>query len=108
MIAQTPYMERPRERCLSAGADALSVRECLAIVLGTGPKAVGCLGLASHLLEGFGAKDDLDDEVLLFHVIDRPELLGGLQCKGLGPVGRSRLLALFSIARRYVTFRLEN
>jgi DNA repair protein RadC len=54
LIRDLPEMDRPRERLQSAGADALSVAELLAIVLRTGTARESALALATRLLARFG------------------------------------------------------
>lgn len=49
-----PLEERPRERLLQQGADALSIAELLAILLGTGVKGKSVLLLAQEMLLHFG------------------------------------------------------
>lgn len=46
--------ERPRERFATAGAAAVSARELIAILLRTGARGQGALGLADRLLAEFG------------------------------------------------------
>ena len=49
-IAAVPLHERPRERLLACGAEALTERELLALVLRNGTQGVSALDLASALL----------------------------------------------------------
>lgn len=111
MMQDLPEFERPRERCLRAGADSLSLRECLAVILGSGPKGIGCLGLASQVLRisSGHVEEDTDVERAFFLSMEGP---GGVgfesvlsQVSGLGPAGQARLLACFEVARRYLNFR---
>lgn len=98
--------ERPRERCLSDGAKTLSLRECLAILLGSGPRGQGCLGLAHQIVErpGGGLSDE-DEERAFFiamEVASKTHLQG---IKGLGDAGQARILAAFELGRRYALHR---
>ena len=54
LIRDLPETERPRERLQSAGPNALSVAELLAIVLRTGTARESALALATRLLARFG------------------------------------------------------
>lgn len=90
--------ERPRERCLEHGPECLSVRELLAIIIGSGPQGKGCLGLAEEILNRGGQESDLfrqwsEEGSLLLNDIS-----------GLGEAGKARLLATFELARRYAQF----
>ena len=49
-LAQWPEAERPRERLLRHGAEALSSAELLAILLRTGTRGQSAVGLALQLL----------------------------------------------------------
>ena len=53
-LAQIPKEERPRERLLQQGSDALSLTELLAICLGSGRRGVSVIRLAEELLARFG------------------------------------------------------
>jgi DNA repair protein RadC len=106
MIETTPCEERPRERCLSKGPESLSLRECLALVVGTGPKGLGCMGVASEILARPGSGlSNADEERALFHAIEL-RASGVLDnVSGLGDASRARILAVFELARRYALHR---
>ena len=53
-ISRWPRGERPRERLLTLGAQALSDAELLAVVLGTGSGGANALDIARQLLGHFG------------------------------------------------------
>ena len=50
-LLDLPAEDRPRERLLRHGAGALSNRELLAVVLGTGTRNASALDVAASLLE---------------------------------------------------------
>ena len=90
LIRDLPDRERPRERLVAHGADALSDAEHLAIILRTGLKGVSALDVARQLLQKFGNLSRLSNATL-------DELQ---QIKG---VGRDKAIALksaFTLARR--------
>jgi DNA repair protein RadC len=91
---------------LETGPTCLSLRECLAILLGSGPPGLGCLGLAGQILEKPGkGLGNSEEERAFFTAI---ELLGITHLKnlpGLGPAGQARILAAFELGRRYAFFR---
>jgi DNA repair protein RadC len=98
--------ERPRERCLQHGARCLSLRECLAVLFGSGPPGRGALGLASDVLErpGSGFEDE-EAERALFTALEISPLAHLEGIRGLGEAHRARLLAAFELGRRYADHR---
>ena len=89
-IKDLPDSERPRERLVEKGADALKNSELIAILLRTGLKGVSAIQVAEQLLQKFGTLDNLSRAGL-------PDLR---QIKG---VGRDKAIALksaFTLARR--------
>lgn len=53
-IHDLPVSERPRERLLNLGSEALSAQEILALVLGRGIAGESVMVTAQRLLSGFG------------------------------------------------------
>lgn len=99
MIEHLPFSERPRERCLTWGAESLSLRECFALILGSGPRGKGCLGLAGDILRVQGEHLPGDEERFLYQWLAvGPALLDAVS--GLGEAQKARLLACFEIAKR--------
>jgi DNA repair protein RadC len=89
-IKDLPLPERPRERLVALGADALRNAELLAILLRTGAKGVSVVQVAELLIQRFGTLDGL-----------ARASLGDLQ-KTSG-IGRDKAIALksaFTLARR--------
>lgn len=101
-ISALPHTERPRERCLEHGPETLSLRECVAVILGTGPRGKGCLGTAEEIVDRPGkGLSGYEQEHAFFLAM---ESLGENYLKnigGLGPAGRSRLLAAMEFGKRY-------
>src|SRR5690606_41743841 len=60
-LRQLPHNQRPRERMISYGADALSHAELLAILIRTGTKNQSAVELATNLLQQCGSLRDLVD-----------------------------------------------
>lgn len=106
MIEVTPPSERPRERCLQRGPQALSLRECLALILGSGPPRIGCLGLANRILlrpgEGLAVGEE---ERAFFNAMESSPTALVHEVEGIGPAQQARLLAAFELGRRYSLFR---
>lgn len=58
-ISDIPLNERPRERLIAYGAEALTDAELLAIFLRTGRKGISSIALAHELLDKFGGLNNL-------------------------------------------------
>lgn len=82
-----PPEERPRERLMRQGIDALSLIELLAIILGQGTQGKSVLELAKELLVHFGSVEKLFDA-------SPAELM---QIKGIGRAKAVQLKAVFGI-----------
>ncbi|MEZ4742816.1 MAG: JAB domain-containing protein [Bdellovibrionota bacterium] len=104
MIHKIPIEDRPRERCLNEGPHTLSLKECLAIIIGSGPRGKGCIGIAESIL--YKCAHSKNGEQQLFHLLTANPLTILENIEGLGPAGKSRILATFEIAVRYAKFRL--
>lgn len=89
MGAMLPH-ERPRERLLAAGAEALTERELLALVLRNGTQGTSALDLAAELLSEYGSLARLADAL--------PEELATR--RGVGPAKAATLVAAFALSRR--------
>ncbi len=92
-----PADQRPREKLLARGAAALADAELLALLLRTGYKGRGVVGLAEDVLthcEGFAGL-----------LNTTPEALKGI--KGLGPAKCAELMAVMEMARRALAQQLQ-
>src|SRR5690606_8239081 len=90
VIRELPAHERPRERLLNEGAQALSNRELLAILLGSGAPGKSALTLADHLLrkaESLRGLARMDVEELR-------------EIKGIGLAKAAQIKAAVELARR--------
>lgn len=87
-LCDLPIQERPRERLLQYGVDALSLTELLAILLSTGTKGKSVLHLAQEILAKFGSVERL----LEASVAELCEV------KGVGKAKAIQLRAAFGIA----------
>lgn len=90
LMAAVPRHERPRERLLQRGIDALSERELLALVLRNGSPGASALDLAGELMAEYGGLAALASA--------RPEELAAR--KGIGPAKAAALVAAFQLCRR--------
>ena len=98
-MRQTGWLpaERPRERLLEAGPQALSDSELVAILLGTGMRGESATEVARRLLGEWGSLTALLGSTAA-------ELA---RAKGVGPARGARLVAALEIGRRYLGAPLE-
>ncbi len=89
-IRDLPLSERPRERLVAEGADALSNADHIAIILRTGLKGMSAIDVANHLLKTFGTLDNLA----------RATLEDLQRIKGIGRDKAIALQSAFTLARR--------
>lgn len=96
-ITDWPVDERPREKLLRRGPDALSDAELLAIFLRTGRQGLTAVDLARQLLREFGGLRALlesDAEAFTAHA-------------GLGTAKYAQLQAIIAMARRHLWAELD-
>ena len=89
-MQRLPEHERPRERLMRHGAEAMSTAELIAIVLGSGTKSIPVLHLAQELVMHFGSLQRLAEATF-------EELC---QIKGVGSAKALQLQACFSLGIR--------
>ncbi len=93
MLADLDPDQRPRERMLRLGADALSDVELVALLLGSGRRGASALDTARDLLVAHGGLAGLAHA-------DPPALL---RSPGVGPAKATRVVAALALARRFGT-----
>lgn len=100
-----PEADRPRERLLRHGPEAMATAELLAIILGSGMKNMPVLQLAQQIVARFGTLQQMSEATI-------PELC---QIRGLGKAKALQLKAAFSLGSRLarqttlpVKYRIEN
>ncbi|BCR03317.1 UPF0758 protein [Desulfuromonas versatilis] len=98
-IKDWPEEERPREKLIQRGAEALTDAELLALVLRTGDGSgkTSALDLARSLLGRFGSLRHLAQATTA-------ELC---QSRGIGPAKAAELQAVFQLARRFSDQKLR-
>jgi DNA repair protein RadC len=97
LIRELPEDERPRERLLSQGSEALSDAELLAVLLRTGTRGKSAVQLATELLvEAEGLTGLLGTT---YHEVRRP---------GLGKAKAATLLAGIELGRRLARAKLPD
>ena len=89
-IHDIPENDRPRERLLRLGPQALSDAELLALFINTGTKGENALEIGQRLLREYGSLRDLS----------RMEPAALTKIKALGPAKAAKLAATFEIGRR--------
>lgn len=96
-IIDWPEAERPREKLLHRGAEALSDAELLAIFLRTGTRGLTAIDLAYNLLDHFSSLRDLFNA----------DLGEFSQIKGIGPAKYVQLQAVLEMSKRYLNETLK-
>lgn len=96
-ITDWPKDERPREKMLLRGPDALSDAELLAIFLRTGTKGKSAVDLARDLLDQFGGLRSLLNA-------DKKAFCN---CLGLGEAKYAQLQATLEMSRRHLAESLQ-
>jgi DNA repair protein RadC len=96
-MRELPPAERPRERLLQKGADALKTAELLAILLRTGTSDRPVLELADFLLNHFGSLEALS----------RAPIGELMKIKGVGEAKAIELKAAFALAARLARSEAE-
>ena len=89
-IQDLPAQDRPRERLVAHGADALSNAELIAILLRTGMKGVSAITIGQQLMTQFGTLENLA----------RASLDDLRRVKGIGRDKAIALKAAFTLARK--------
>ncbi len=89
-VGQLPAQERPREKALASGIEALDDHELLALLLRTGSADEGVLTLAQRLIHEHDGLVGLS----------RCEVGSLAELDGLGPAKAAEIAAAFELARR--------
>lgn len=89
-IKELPEDERPRERLVQFGANALANAELLAILLRTGTREMTAVQLAQHLITSLGS----------LRAIASAKPVELAQVKGIGIAKAAQLLAAVELGRR--------
>lgn len=90
-ISSWPEDDRPREKLLKKGAEALSNSELLAILLRTGVKGTSAVDMARQIVEKFGT----------FRNMIQTDARAWKEFKGLGPAKVAQIQAALEIGRRF-------
>ncbi|MDY0267259.1 MAG: DNA repair protein RadC [Methanimicrococcus sp.] len=95
-IKDLPESERPRERLLKYGADALSDAELLAIIIGSGTREMNVITICRHIF----AKNSLKklSKSTVFELTKMP---------GIGKTNACRIISVFELSRRLESFSEE-
>jgi DNA repair protein RadC len=89
-VRDLPLSERPRERLLKLGSEALSAQEILALILGRGTKGESVMVISQKLVSRFG---DLK-------AIANASVEELTQIKGIGPAKAAQIKAALELSRR--------
>jgi DNA repair protein RadC len=96
-LKDQPVSERPRERLVARGPDALTHAELIAILLRTGLQGANVVQVAQTILQKFGSLN-----ALALATVDELK-----QISGVGPDKAATLVAAFALARRMEQERRE-
>lgn len=88
-LKDTPKIDRPRERFLAKGSDALSKSELLAILLGTGMKGKNVKQLSEQIIRKFG-KDLMN--ITVDDLVNVP---------GIGKAKALQVVSAFALTKRF-------
>lgn len=97
-IQSWPKHDRPRERLIKQGAQALSDAELLAIFLRTGLPGKSAVDLAREMITQFGGLQNLN----------RVSLAEWVQIRGLGEAKYAQLRACLEMAKRCLSHQLSH
>jgi len=89
-VHDLPLSERPRERLLKMGSEALSAQEILALILGRGIKGESVMMTSQKLLSRFGSLKGVANASV-------EELT---QTKGIGPAKAAQIKAVLELSKR--------
>ncbi|SDN22098.1 RadC family protein [Tenuibacillus multivorans] len=95
-IKDVPKDDRPRERLMQAGPQALSNQELIAILIGSGTKGNSALSLATRILVHFEGLSLLKDSTI-------SEMTS---IKGIGEAKAVTLMAAIELGKRLHSFRV--
>jgi DNA repair protein RadC len=90
-IREMPQDERPREKLLARGADALSNAELIAILLRTGRRGMNVVDVARELIDRYKS----------FAELSRCSVKELSEIKGIGPAKALELVAAFNLGKRF-------
>lgn len=96
-LKDQPASERPRERLVARGPDALTHAELIAILLRTGLKGVNVVQVGQNLLQKFGS----------LNALAQASVDAVRQVPGIGRDKAATLVAAFALARRMEQERRE-
>ncbi|HXT12774.1 MAG TPA: DNA repair protein RadC [Candidatus Angelobacter sp.] len=96
-LKDQPVSERPRERLVACGPEALTPAELIAILLRTGLKGANVVEIGRRLLVKYGS----------LHALARATVDDLKREAGVGPDKAATLVAAFALARRMEKERLD-
>lgn len=97
MIKEMPTLERPREKMINYGSNALSNAELIAILIGSGNARQNAIELSSEIINNFGGLIALTD-------ITHEELTS---IRGIGDAKACNILAALELNKRVSAYALK-
>jgi len=95
-IKDIPQTERPRERLLKFGPEALSDSELLAIVLRTGTSGMNSITMCQYIFSEKNLKQ-----------LSRCDIFELIKIKGIGQTKACQIISVFELSRRLETYTEE-
>ena len=96
-VRDLPKTERPRERLIKLGPEALSAHELLALIIARGIPGKSVMNIAQELLSKFGNIKGISEAT-----IDQL-----CQIRGIGPAKAAQIQACFEIGERLKIQEIE-
>ena len=96
-VNDLPQSDRPRERMVNEGVQALTNGELLALLLNNGTTEMSAIDLGNHILNEMGG----------FSGIHREDISRLLEIKGVGVAKATRIKAAVEVGQRLANERLE-
>lgn len=94
-IMDLPENERPRERLLRYGVEALSNAELLAVILGSGSKKENILNLSTRIIKKNGGLNGILNSTLEDF----------MNLHGIGKAKAAQLMALIELSKRFKSYK---
>lgn len=104
---QLPIFERPRERLIQFGADALSLSELIAILIrtGNGTQQLSSIALAQKILQSIAPDYATEaDTLIALRTVSVPQLMNVLGC---GEVKAAAIVAAINLGKRVYSARIQ-
>ncbi|MGI6110509.1 MAG: RadC family protein [Eubacteriaceae bacterium] len=93
-IRECPAQERPQERMIASGPEALSDAELIGLIIRSGNRKMSAVGLGHEVLRVYG------NDLKLFYNARIPELCSNDQLAGIGVAKACQIMAALELGKR--------